>query len=125
MQTEYRDPIACREAGITYHLAVIDEWTSQATGDAYVPSAFAADGFIHCTNGLDLLTEIATMFYQGSPEPRTVLVLDVAKLTSDVRYDDPDQNFPHIYGPLNTDAVIGELTVERDSDGRFVHLGNH
>lgn len=125
MHNEYRDATECREAGITYHLAVIEEWISQAESGSYVPSVFPADGFIHCTNGLDLLTEIANMFYQGSPDPRTVLVLDVANLTSEVRYDDPDQNFPHIYGPLNTDAVLSELPVERDSEGRFVRLGTH
>ena len=27
--------------------------------------------------------------------------------------------YPHIYGPLNTDAVIGTLSVERDAEGRF------
>lgn len=124
MQTEYRDSIESKSAGITYHLAVRDEWESQKNNDEYLPGAFDADEFIHCTDGLDLLTEIANMFYTSSPEPRVVLVLDVSQIGSEVRYDDAEQRFPHIYGPLNPSAVVAELPVERGDDGRFTQLGH-
>lgn len=123
METRYRTPEECKQAGITYHLTIVDEWQAQKNSESYVPGAFDADGFIHCTDGLDLLTNVANMFYQGSPEERTILVLDVSKIESEVRYDDPDQTFPHIYGPLNPSAVIGELPVERAEDGIFTKLG--
>jgi uncharacterized protein (DUF952 family) len=51
------------------------------------------------------------------------MVLDVPRLTSELRYDDPDEVYPHIYGPLNTSAVIGSLPVRRDADGTFVEIG--
>ncbi len=124
MSHEYRDSIESKDAGITYHLALVSEWEAQKGGDHYVPGAYEAEGFIHCTNGLDLLTEIANMFYKGSPDERTVLVLDMDKLESPVRYDDEAQTFPHIYGPLNPSAVIGELPVERAEDGTFTRLGS-
>lgn len=124
MQIEYRDSTESKAAGITYHLAIVEEWTSQKDGEVYTPGAFEADGFIHCTNGLDLLTEIANMFYKESAEPRAVLVLDMNNIESDVRYDDPEARFPHIYGPLNPSAVVGELPVERGEDGAFIRLGS-
>lgn len=124
MTIEYRDTAESRAANITYHLTEIDEWEAQKQGESYTPGAYEADGFIHCTNGLDLLTEVANMFYKNSPEERTVLVLDMNKIESEVRYDDPDENFPHIYGPLNPSAVIGELAVQRSEDGAFTHLGS-
>lgn len=123
MQIEYRDSAESKANGITYHLAHVDEWNSQKAGDTYKPSVFDVDGFIHCTDGLDLLTEIANMFYKQDSEPRTVLVLDVKAIESDVRYDDPEHRFPHIYGPLNPSAVIAELPVTRADDGTFVRLG--
>lgn len=123
MSHEYRDSTESKNAGITYHLALVSEWDSQKNGDHYVPGAYDADGFIHCTNGLDLLTEIANMFYKDSPDERTVLVLDTGRIESDLRYDDEAQTFPHIYGPLNPSAVIAELPVERTQDGTFVRLG--
>lgn len=124
MNFEYRDSSDCKAAGITYHLAIEKEWHVQSDNGTYTPSAFDADGFIHCTNGLDLLTDIANMFYKDSPELRTVLVLDVRRISSDMRYDDPHENFPHVYGSLNPAAVVGELPVERDENGTFVLLGN-
>lgn len=124
MALEFRDAAACKEAGITYHMALASEWAAQKNGETYLPSAFAADGFIHCTNGLDLLEWVGNQFYVGSPDERTVLILRVSSLTSDLRYDDPDENFPHIYGPINTDAVIGELKVIRGEDGTFTHIGS-
>ncbi len=30
--------------------------------------------------------------------------------------------FPHIYGPLNFDAVTELLTVKRDADGSFLSI---
>lgn len=125
MKHECRDSEESKRNGITYHLAIIEEWIAQKDTSDYKPGAFDADGFIHCTNGLDLLTEVANMFYQQSPEPRTVLVLDVDKIESDVRYDDPEERFPHIYGGLNPSAVVAELPVRRQEDGEFVQLGSN
>lgn len=123
MNYEYRDSEESKQNNITYHLAIVEEWTAQKDSGSYKPGAFEADGFIHCTNGLDQLVTVANMFYENSPEPRTVLVLDMNKVESDMRYDDPDERFPHIYGPLNPSAVITELPVKRQEDGRFVQLG--
>jgi uncharacterized protein (DUF952 family) len=124
MSYEYRDSAESKNTGITYHLALVSEWTAQKGSPSYKPGAFEADGFIHCTNGLDLLTGIANMFYRDSPEERTVLVLDTGRIQSNVQYDDEAQTFPHIYGPLNTSAVIGELHVERSVDGTFTRMGS-
>lgn len=123
MRIEYRDSAESKANGITYHMAHRDEWAAQKTTDAYKPSVFDDDAFIHCTDGLDLLTDIANMFYKNDSEPRTVLVLDVKAIESEVRYDDPEHRFPHIYGALNPSAVIAELPVERAEDGTFVRLG--
>lgn len=124
MTHEYRASDESKNNNITYHLAIVDEWIAQKDSDSYTPGAFEADGFIHCTNGLDLLTKVANMFYKGSFEPRTILVLDANKIESDVRYDDPDETFPHIYGHLNPSAVVAELPVQQDDEGTFVQLGS-
>ena len=123
MTNVYRDSDESKQAGITNHLAIQSEWDAQKHGESYKPGAFEADGFIHCTNGLDLLTQVANMFYKDSPDARTILVLDSNKIESEVRYDDENEQFPHIYGPLNPSAVVAELDVERADDGTFTRLG--
>jgi uncharacterized protein (DUF952 family) len=114
-----------RGAGIAYHLSPTPVWEAQKADRSYVPEAFEQDGFIHATNGLEKLLWVANEFYTGDARPHTVLVLDVSKLESPVRYDDEDQAFPHIYGPLNTDAVISELSVERGPGGEYIAFSSH
>ena len=109
-----------RRAGIAYHLTPADVWARQKESGSYLPEAYAQDGFIHTTNGLDPLLEVANLFYQGDGRDYRVLVLSVPELTSEVRYDDENHIYPHIYGPLNTSAVIGELDVQRAGDGAFL-----
>jgi len=118
----HRDSAASRKAGITYHLAPEVVWDAQRANDSYTPEAYEVDGFIHCTNGLDRLVTVANVFYVADSRAFRALVLDIAAIRSEVRYDDEGQYFPHIYGPLNTDAIIGELTVTRADDGTFVSI---
>lgn len=63
MNYEFRDSEESKRNNITYHLAIVEEWTGQKDTESYTPSAFEQDGFIHCTNGLDQLVEVANMFY--------------------------------------------------------------
>jgi uncharacterized protein (DUF952 family) len=116
---EHRSAEASRSAGIAYHLVPVPVWEERGGAALYVPDAYEADGFIHCTNGLDPLLEVANMFYRSDVRAYRVLVLDVSKVASEVRYDDEGKVYPHIYGPLNTDAVIGVLEVRRREDGTF------
>ena len=116
---EYRSAEESRNANVTYHLVPEPVWAERGEAREYVPEAYDADGFIHCTNGLDELVKVGNMFYMGDDRAHVVLALDINKIESEVRYDDPDRIYPHIYGPLNTDAVIGEFAVERESDGTF------
>lgn len=117
----YRTAAECRDAGVTYHLAPSSVWAA-TDGEWYTPEAFDADGFIHCTNGIDEIITVANMFYTADSRAFELLVLDVSRIESDWRYDVEGEVYPHIYGPLNTSAVIGSLSVERDSDGRFVDV---
>lgn len=123
MNYEIEDAAESRESGIAYHLTPIDVWERQKTSGSYSPEAFEQDGFIHATNGLERMRWVANEFYTSDIRPQTVLVLDVSKLTSPMRYDDEGRLFPHIYGPLNVDAVIVELPVHRGDEGAYVGFG--
>jgi uncharacterized protein (DUF952 family) len=118
----YRDPIDSRNAGVTYHLVPDSVWNSQPSNAEYLPEAFVGDGFIHCTNGLDELLAVANRYYVTDLRPFVVLALNVSKIASEVQYDDAEQYFPHIYGPLNADAVIAQTTIERSADGKFLSV---
>jgi uncharacterized protein (DUF952 family) len=120
--TYYRDSEDTRAAGVTYHLVPASIWEQAQHDDLYTPEAYEADGFIHCTNGIDQLVTVANWFYTSDTRDYRVLVLDLSKVQSDVRYDDDAKIFPHIYGPLNPNAVVDVFNVSREADGTFLSV---
>ena len=88
----------------------------------YVPEQFETDGFIHCTDGEANLIAVGNRYYIDDLREMVCLVIDVSKVTSLVKYEDEQRIFPHIYGRLNCDAVIGARAVMRDDSGKFVRL---
>lgn len=116
----YAGSTECREKGVTYHLVPSEVWDRQSDARTYLPEGYDRDGFIHCTNGLDELVAVGNRYYKADERQFRVLILDLSKVESPVRYDDPDEVFPHIYGPLNTNSVVGLLLARRQEDGTFV-----
>lgn len=117
---EYPTPENEKAAGLTYHMAPKEVWEAQKGSGSYLPESYARDGFVHTAHGLEDLLCVANDYYTGDRRDQTVLVIDTSKLTSPVRYDDPRQIFPHIYGPINARAVVEELEVRRDGEGRYL-----
>ncbi len=120
--SSYRDSAEARAAEVTHHLVPRQVWNRARRAATYTPGAFEMDGFIHCTNGLDELIRVANMFYKDQPGEYLALALHIPAIESDVRYDDPDEVYPHIYGPLNTSAVVGVFKVTRGADGAFLDV---
>lgn len=116
----YTTSTACRAAGVTYHLTPVPVWEAQCDAATYRPESFDQDGFIHCTNGLEELMAVGNRYYQEDSRPFIILILQVDKIQPPVRYDDPAEVFPHIYGLLNVDAVTGMIPAQRDVDGSFL-----
>lgn len=105
---------------ITYHLTPDDVWKRQRSAPWYQPEAFQDEGFIHCTDGLDNLIDVGNRYYTAEPRSFVCLVIDLDRVSADVKYEDDARIFPHIYGPLETDAIIDVRPVERTADGHFV-----
>ena len=116
----YMTAAESRTAGVTYHLVPEEVWSRYRHSDEYIPDAFEHDGFIHCTNGLQELVAVGNRYYTADHRPYRALILRTDTISSPVRYDDPDEIFPHIYGPLNVDAVVGILSAQRDEFGKFL-----
>ena len=105
------------------HLVAAPVWEAQRGGETYLPEAYGTDGFIHCTIGDGRMLAVANMFYTGDSRAFIALSLEPSRVSSEVRFEDPNRVFPHIYGPLQVAAVTGHRSVERDEQGRFVRFG--
>jgi uncharacterized protein (DUF952 family) len=64
------------------------------------------DGFIHCCTA-EQLEYVAERYFRGR-QHLALLCIDTDSLTAAIKYEDLNGEgmlFPHIYGPINTDAV--------------------
>jgi uncharacterized protein (DUF952 family) len=107
---------------ITFHLVPAVIWESQAELDHYRPEGFEREGFIHCTDGEERLIETGNRHCAADPRPYLALSIKRDALTAPVKYEDPSEVFPHIYGPLNRDAVIAIRRIVRDENGVFLAI---
>jgi uncharacterized protein (DUF952 family) len=109
---------------VTLHLCPAEVWEAQRNADAYLPEAYAQDGFIHCTDGDGELIAVGNRFYQADPREFVVLSVDLDANGSKWIYEDPDRIFPHIYGPIAPATVVGIRQVLRDGNGVFTGFGD-
>src|SRR4029079_10306877 len=95
-------------------------------GVGSAPRSLAAEGFVHCTGDDQLMLAVANRFYASDPDELVVVTLDRARLTSEVRGEPPahpdgrpstgtEPFFPHVYGPLDRDAVLAVRRLVRSS----------
>jgi uncharacterized protein (DUF952 family) len=112
-----------RAAGQTYHLTPQPVWNEQREGEAYLPEAFADEGFIHTTNDELYVLEVANRYYQHDPRPFVLLDVDLTQVRARTIYEDPAHRYPHVYGPIDRPAVTRVRRVERGPDGEFLRIG--
>ncbi len=103
-----------------YHLLPQGDWDRARATDTYSPPSLAAEGFIHCST-LFQVASVADRFFAGRDDI-IALRIDPIGLTVPVRFEEsePGQRFPHIYGPLDLQAVVEARRLERDSRQRAV-----
>jgi uncharacterized protein (DUF952 family) len=101
-----------------YHLVPRAVW-EQAPAGPYCAASLATEGFIHCSNGNQVVGS-ANKFYATEAE-LLLLALVPDRLTSPLRDEEgrPGELFPHIYGPINREAIVEVIRLERGADGRW------
>jgi uncharacterized protein (DUF952 family) len=115
------------ERGYILHLTRAAHFAALPPDADYLPEGFGQDGFIHCTGEPDVLLRVANAFYRDTPGEMLVLVIDPARVNADVRWEaaahpqgPDDPLFPHIYGPLNRDAIVSIHAAQRAADGAYL-----
>jgi uncharacterized protein (DUF952 family) len=107
-----------------YHIVSEADFLSHNDGRQYVPSDFAASGFVHCALEPSVLP-VANDYYAVVTDTLLLLRIDPTRLNSPTRYESASPTgtagtshlatspvFPHVYGPIDNAAIdgIGILT---------------
>ena len=92
---------------LIYHITSKDAWLAAQEQGSYTASSLKEEGFIHCSHQ-NQLEGVLQRYYQGKTG-LVKLVIDTEKLESRMIYDWSKaltETFPHVYGPINLDAVV-------------------
>ncbi len=101
------------------HITQREQWEqAQGTG-FYRGDTLDSEGFIHCST-LQQVVAVANARFHAQ-EGLVLLCIDAEMLQAELRFDaaEEGERFPHIYGPLNSDAVVKVLPFEPGEDGSF------
>jgi uncharacterized protein (DUF952 family) len=101
-----------------YHIVPRSAWTAAASGP-YRADSLADEGFIHCSNE-DQVAWAANRFYADQAD-LLVLSIDAGRLAAPLRDEDAGtgEQFPHVYGPIEREAVVDVRELQRGPDGRW------
>jgi uncharacterized protein (DUF952 family) len=90
-----------------FHITTREEWEAAKANGAYEAATQALEGFMHCSTD-EQVDGVLERYFAG----KTGLVklrIDREKLTSPLIFElatSVNQVFPHLYGPLNIEAVV-------------------
>ena len=110
---------------LLFHLAIAEEWEeARSRGGPYRRSTLEVSldeqGFIHCSFP-GQLQKVADAVFAGRDDV-VLLAINRGQLSAEVRAEPTDgsiERFPHIYGPLDLDAVLDSMPVPLGADGHL------
>jgi uncharacterized protein (DUF952 family) len=104
---------------VILHITTRQQWEEAEELGIYRGDTLDSDGFIHCST-VRQVVQVANTFFPG----RSGLVLvciDADRVAAEIRYEalESEESFPHIYGPLEVEAVSQVCDFEPGEDGTF------
>ena len=111
------------------HITTHAAWEAAQASGQFLSPEFDDNGFIHCSTPEQVLL-VANAFFRGRSD-LMLLVIDLARLKSPVRWESAhstvrlpdftqDAVFPHVYGPVNIDAVARTAELVPNETGSFI-----
>src|SRR5258706_15263528 len=111
-----------------FHITSRNAWDESKKRGDYRAESLATEGFIHCSTLAQVLP-VANNFYKGQ-SGLVLLEIEPTLLASQLKWEPPSggtpppgvpacEQFPHIYGPINLDAVTRIVVLSSKPDGSF------
>jgi len=99
-----------------FHIAQKSEWQAAEAGGVYTGESLKNDGFVHSCfrNQVD---QVLKQWFAGLDD-LLLIEIDPHEVDAEIRFENLEggsQKFPHIYGPINLDAVISVSEIHKSS----------
>ncbi len=107
------------------HLTTRYEWDRAVANGEYRAASLATEGFIHASTAAQVAGS-ANRYFRGRTGV-VVLRIDPTRVEVPVLWEMSTHSatpFPHLFGPLNLEAVVGVIPLEPDVDGGFSWPGS-
>jgi uncharacterized protein (DUF952 family) len=104
---------------VIFHISTRDAWDEAARAGQYRADTLETEGFIHCSTA-EQVAEVANARFRGRND-LVLLWIDEVKVRGEIKWEaasDGSGTFPHIYGPLDLNAVA-RLTDYREKNDAF------
>jgi release factor glutamine methyltransferase len=103
---------------LIHHICSREDWQKAEYQGLYQAASLTDEGFIHCSQSHQYI-EVANRYFHGVLG-LVVLSIDPEKLASEIRWEKSgDAYYPHVYGPINLDAVVSIDDLLPGSDGTY------
>ncbi|HNT53820.1 MAG TPA: DUF952 domain-containing protein [Anaerolineaceae bacterium] len=102
-----------------YHLTLNSDWQTALGVGIYRGNTLETEHFIHCSTRAQVL-EVANRIFAARTD-LLLLELNPACVVPEIRWElaENGETYPHIYGPLNIDAVTRVWTLTLSPAGYF------
>jgi len=90
-----------------YHIITPRDWEESTDEGQLRTSTLEKEGFIHCCKE-NQIRFVVNNWFSGRDE-LLVITIDADKLESPLVFENSEageESFPHVYGPINLDAVV-------------------
>lgn len=100
------------------HITPRSHWQEAQQDGVYRAESLETEGFIHCSTCPQVVAT-ANTFFRGQTG-LVLLCIESDRVQSEIRYETVNGNqYPHLYGLLNLNAVTQAIDFEPNADGDF------
>lgn len=107
-------------ANIIHHLAIRADWEAGIAASEYVAPSLAEEGFIHASGDEEQMLRVAARLFAGRTD-LLALEVDIDRLPEESpvirEAARSGEIYPHVYGPINPDAVVRVRRLIPDAAG--------
>ena len=102
------------------HITQRAAWDAARQTGSYPQPPIPPHGFVHCSR-IDQVVRVADANFRGKPD-LVLLCIDTSLLTATLDpagLEEGEEDFPHIHGQINLDAVVAVVEFPPNEDGAF------